>query len=186
MSHSSSGLIRRLEKLLFNDTEACFECRYPVTEAVSRLAAEVSPIILPSGSGKCAVGRVSEEEVAIKRHAPMVMNSFKPVFYGTFETQGEKTVLTGCFTVTLLTKMFVFVWLAAMTFFTLLGSIPAIIHAITEYPDGLVALWLPLAGLAMIGLGATMALCCKWFVRKDTAILSELIVRTIGRQAGEK
>lgn len=153
---------------LYGSRYAQFESQYSLHEAAFRLAGEVKPSRSSRVSEPCAVGTVTEKEVLIYRETPYFRNSWKPIFVGSFECNGNKTILKGKFrfsTWKVLSTLFVFLFIAVWT----LRATDAVISNSSK------DLSFPLAGVAMFGFNTAMILYGKWSARKDVDCLSKVI-----------
>jgi hypothetical protein len=171
-------MIRCFLNFLYGSTCAQFESHYSVHESVSRLAEEVKPSNFHPFSGQCAVGTVTEKEVLIHRKIPFVRNSWKPVFVGSFEADGNKAILKGQFRFsnwTVASMSFVFLFI---TLWTVLVTI-----SVTSKPE--TNFWFPLFGVAMLGVNIAMFFLGKWFSRNDVAWLSKVISRALHANRGD-
>ncbi len=165
-------MLRWLKNLLFESTPAEFRSDYAIAESVQHLAAVTSRWGL-SLSQTQAVGKVSADKVRLQRVIPMVRNSFKPFFTGHFETRDGRTVLTGHFAMPMVARIFMVIWLAMTTLFSV-----AFLAGHLRSPNGtpaslpLFELLFPAAGIGLIVLG-------KWFARNDIPWLSDVITRAL-------
>jgi hypothetical protein len=165
-------MLRWLKNLLFESTPAEFRSDYSLDESVQRLAAVTSRWGL-SLSQTQAVGKVSADKVRLQRVIPMVRNSFKPFFTGHFETRDGRTVLTGHFAIPTAARIFMVIWLAMATLFSvafLAGDLRSANGTPASLP--LFAFLFPAAGIGLIVLG-------KWFARNDVAWLSDVMTRAL-------
>jgi hypothetical protein len=165
-------MLRWLKNLLFESTPAEFRSDYSIAESVQRLSAVTSRWGL-SLSQTQAVGKVSPDRVRLQRVIPMVRNSFNPFFTGHFETRDGRTVLTGHFAMSVYTRIFMTLWLAMATAFTVelfAGDVRST-NGTTAWPP-LVTLLFPVGGIGFV-------LLAKWFARNDVPWLSAVITRAL-------
>lgn len=166
-------MVRWFFQLLYGATPIRFECEYSVTESVSRLAAVVKPSVFSFQTEQCAVGTVTETKVRIQRVIPFVGNSWKPFFYGTFATSGNKAVLTGHFRFSTWTQVFMSIWFGFVAFWT----VQATILVLRQSPGDL---WFPLFGMGMFAVGVAMVRVGVWFARNDRTWLTQVIAGALG------
>jgi hypothetical protein len=165
-------MLRWVKNLLFESTPAEFRSDYSIAESVQRLTAVTGRWGL-SLSQTQAVGKVSADKVRLQRVIPMVRNSFKPFFTGHFETRDGHTVLTGHFAMLMAARIFMVIWLAMATLFTvafLAGGLRSANGTPAWSP--LIAVLIPVGGIGLIALG-------KWFARNDVAWLSDVMTRAL-------
>jgi hypothetical protein len=165
-------MLRWLQNLLFESTPAEFRSDYSIAESVQRLTAVTSRWAV-SLSQTQAVGKVSPDKVRLQRVIPMVRNSFKPCFTGHFETRDGRTVLTGHFAIPMSARIFMVIWLAMATLFTV-----AFLAGDLRSPNGTPAS-LPLFGLLFPAAGIGLIVLGKWFARNDVAWLSDVMTRAL-------
>ena len=165
-------MLRWLKNPLFESTPAEFRSDYTIAESVQHLAAVTSRWGL-SMSQTQAVGKVSADKVRLQRVIPMVRNSFKPLFTGHFESRDGRTILTGHFAIPMAARIFMVIWLALATLFTV-ALLAGDLHSANGTPTSvpLFALLFPAAGIGVIVLG-------KWFARNDVAWLSDVMTRAL-------
>jgi hypothetical protein len=165
-------MLRWLKHLLFESTPAEFRSDYSIAESVQRLAAVTSRWGLSLNQTQ-AVGKVSPDKVRLQRVIPMVRNSFKPFFTGHFETRDGRTVLTGHFAMLMAARIFMVVWLAMATLFTVAFLAGGLRSAnATSAWSPVIAVLIPAGGIGLIVLG-------KWFARNDVAWLSDVMTRAL-------
>jgi hypothetical protein len=172
-------MVRWFFNLIYGGMPTRFESRFSVQESVSRLTQAVEPSAFRALTKQSAVGTVTEEKVSIQRVIPLVRNSWKPFFIGSFKTHGDRTVLEGRFTFSTWVKVFMSVWFGFTAIWTVLVTIAVIAHPVAEF-------WLPLFGAGLFCVGILMVLTGKWFARNDIAWLSRVIsdaLATDGTQA---
>jgi hypothetical protein len=103
----------------------------------------------------------------------MVGNSFKPFFFGRFETRGEGVYLTGHFTMLGFVKAFMTVWLGGVL---ALGIAFAVTVIKTRGGN-----WLLILGdLGMFAVGVALVGFGKWLARNDVDWLSNVIRTALG------
>lgn len=161
-------MIRWFIDLLYGSVSVRFESEYSIHESVSRLAAVVKPSIIDSFSGQCAVGDVTEKSVSIQRVLPFVRNSWRPIFIGSFEPLGAKSVLKGEFRLSNWTRVFMSIWFGFIAFWTARATVAVLVNASVDP-------WFPLFGVGMFAMGVALVRSGKWFSRNDVAWLTQAI-----------
>ena len=161
-------MVRWFFSLIYGGVPARFESPYSVRESVARLAEAVKPTIFHALTKQSAVGTVTEEKVSIQRVIPLVRNSWKPFFIGSFKTLQDRTVLAGQFTFSPWAKVFMSVWFGCIAIWIVLATAAVVSHPAADF-------WFPLFGIALFGVGIVMVLMGKWFARNDIAWLSRVI-----------
>jgi hypothetical protein len=105
-------------------------------------------------------GHSRVDSVYLERVTPFFANSWRPVFYGRFETQDGRTVLVGSFGLSTYTRRFMVVFIAFSLFWTAVASWATFSAA----PDP-EFFWFPFAGVGMaaavIAMGRFGALLSK-------------------------
>ncbi len=165
-------MLHWLKNLLFESTPAEFRSDYSIAESVQRLAAVTSRWGLSLNQTQ-AVGKVSPDKVRLQRVIPMVRNSFNPFFTGHFETRDGRTVLTGHFAMSVYTRIFMVIWLAMATLFTV-AFVAGDLRSANGTPASL-----PLFGLLFPAGGIGFIVLAKWFARNDVAWLSDVMTRAL-------
>lgn len=167
-------MVSWLGRLLYGSTPAEFRSAYSVPESVDLLLGATKRSAWSALDDTTAVGQVSAESVRLHRVIPMIRNSFKPFFTGRFENRDGVTVLTGCFTMPMVVKIFMSFWLGMVALFAvglLLGSL----NSTASFP-----LWAAIAPLFMLATGLGLVRLGKWFARNDAMWLSGIITQTLG------
>lgn len=161
--------MRRVLNFVYGSTPATFDSSFSLEKSVRRVEAATRRSNLSALASQQAVGQVCEDKVVLQRSIPFVANPYKPIFVGRFERSGSRVVLKGRFTMhwfikAMLTYCFGFglVWTALATYSRLAS-------------DRAGEWWLPLAGVAMLGVGFSLVWIGKYFARKDVAWLSGVI-----------
>lgn len=155
-------------RLLYGEEPRDFVSAFGIDESVERLGAATGRSVLSSLTSQMAVGKVTESRVALQRAIPMVGNSFKPFFIGSFVRDGDRVLLRGRFTMSRATKVFMSIWFGFIGLWTVI----ALLGLLAPNPA---PWWFPLAGLGMLGAGVALVRAGKWFARNDAAWLSEVI-----------
>jgi hypothetical protein len=171
-------MVRWFFNLIYGGVPARFESPYSVRESVARLAQAVKPSIFHALTKQSAVGTVTEEKVSIQRVIPLVRNSWKPFFIGSFETLQDRAVLAGQFTFSPWVKVFMSVWFGFIAIWIALATAAVISHPAADF-------WFPLFGVALFGVGIVMVLVGKWFARNDIAWLSRVISEALGTHGAQ-
>ncbi len=161
---------------LFGSIPAEFTSDFSMEESVERLRAVVKRSIFQALFEEAGVGKVTANRVSLQRVIPMVGNSFKPFFIGSFRTRGQRVVLSGRFTVLPLVKVFMAFWFGDLGLMIVVAGIPLLIAG---NPNGALA-FLFLLGFTALGYG--MVRLGQWFARNDLAWLSALIRRALVKE----
>lgn len=161
-------MVRWFFQFIYGSIPVRFQSPYSSREAIAHLSAVVSPSVLNSFAGQCAVGIVTEKKVRLQRVIPLVGNIWKPFFYGSFSAAGTGAVLEGAFKFSALTRVFMSIWFGFVAFWTVLATIAVLAKSPSD-------LWFPLFGVGMFAAGIAMVRAGKWFARNDVAWLSQVI-----------
>jgi hypothetical protein len=167
-------MIPWLGRLLYESTPAEFRSAYSVAESVERLLAATKRSAFSALDEARAVGKVSSERVRLQRVIPMVQNSFKPFFSGSFQIRDGVTVLTGHFGMSMFVKIFMTFWLGMVALF-FAGFLLASLSSKASF-----APWVVMGPLFMLLAGAGLVALGKWFARNDVAWLSGVIAQALG------
>jgi hypothetical protein len=167
-------VIRTLVGFIYSSISADFKSTYGLSESVTRLRAATRRSAFGVFAQQAAVGPVGESSVRLQRVIPMVGNSFKPFFFGRFETRSDGVYLTGRFTMLGLVKAFMTFWLGCAL---AMGVASAVSIINTHGGDWLLALG---SGLGMFGAGLALVGFGKWLARNDVAWLSNIIGTALG------
>ena len=170
-------VIRASIGFIYSSVPAEFKSVYGLSESVTRLRAATRRSAFGVLAQQAATGPVSESSVRLQRVIPMLGNSFKPFFFGRFETRGECVYLTGRFAMLGLVKAFVTFWLGCAL---VMGIASAATIVNKHGGDWLLALG---SGLGMFGAGLAMVGFGKWFARNDVTWLSSRISTALGTPA---
>jgi hypothetical protein len=168
-------MIRWFLDLLYGSVCAEWESAYPLQESVARLRAGTLKSVFSALAEPAAVGTVTEARVKLQRVIPMVGNSFKPFFIGRFVERGERVFLTGRFTMLLMTKVFMSLWLGLLA----CVSITALVSMLAAPAEKPGRFSLVLGPLLMMALGIGMLRLAKWFCRNDVEWLTNVVRRAI-------
>ena len=157
---------------LFRTKPAIFESSYSLDESVERLSKITKKHFYLSLTKQGLVGKVSQNKVAVTRIIPFWGNAFKPVFKGTFQTQDNKVVLCGNFTMDFFSKALM-AWGFGLCIFITLDGIIAFLTKKTEN-------W----SMALSGLGGVLFLfgflrLMQWGSRFDIRWISAEISKAL-------
>jgi uncharacterized membrane-anchored protein len=169
------SLIRNFRDLLYGSTPAEFKSAFDLDESVARLQRHTMRFAFAALSESAATGPVSASRVRLQRSIPMIGNSFKPFFFGSFENRHGSVYLVGRFTMHRFAKVFMTVWFGAL----LLMGISAATASIAT--DQNIAPFV-LAVLAMFAAGIGFIAFAKWLARNDIAWLSAVIERALSKE----
>lgn len=89
--------MNNFSQFLYGSEEFELKFDVPIEDAIGRLSSNVSKASFSRLVSEGMVGDVSRESVKIQRAIPMVRNSFKLFFVGSFSDKGNKTSLSGVF-----------------------------------------------------------------------------------------
>jgi hypothetical protein len=167
--------IGKFRDLLYGSTPVEFKSAFDLEESVARLQRHTKRFAFAALSESAATGPVSASRVRLQRVIPMVGNSFKPFFFGSFETRdGGGVYLVGRFTMHRFAKLFMTIWFSAL----LLMGISAAVASIAS--DGNIAA-LVLGVFAMFAAGVGLVAFSKWLARHDIAWLTAVIERALSK-----
>lgn len=166
-------MIRWFIDLLYGSVPADFESTFDLEQSVRRLAGATSRTIFAALFRQQAVGKVSASRVSLQRAIPLVGNSFKPFFIGSFQETDNRVVLSGRFTIHWSTKIFMSVWFGLCIVWTIVAIAGVLIEDLQKW-------WVPFIGPGMICVGTAMVWVSKWFARNDVAWLSRVIRDALG------
>jgi hypothetical protein len=169
--------MRRLLNLLYGGQPARFVSALSLPESVARLREVVRPTAFHALFKQCAVGRVTERRVSMRRVIPFVSNSFAPEFVGRFENDGPRVILTGRFDVARWVQVFMTLWLAFIGLAFILSMASAFSHLVEDW-------WVPLIPGGMFLFGIGMVWLGRWLSRKDADWLSNVISESLGSGPG--
>jgi hypothetical protein len=165
-------MLSTLDMFIFGHVDYEMVSRYSLDASVRRIKDIVRPWgwklfgIYKSG----LYGTVTARSVVVFRHVIFIHNSFKPVFFGSFQRDGASIRLSGWFTQHRFVKIFMTFWLswAALIFVFGLVPLPA---AVQTHNQWIFLLLLPV-GLAPLSLG-------RWISRGDIAIIADSLDRAL-------
>jgi hypothetical protein len=167
-------MIRWFRRLLYESTPAEFRSAYSLPESVDRLLAATKRSAFSALDETRAVGKVSSESVRLQRVIPMIQNSFKPFFVGSFQVRDGVTVLSGRFGMSIFVKVFMTFWLGMVALFAV-GFLLANFSSRSSNPA-----WAAMGPLVMLAAGVALIAAGKWFARNDVAWLSGIIGHALG------
>ncbi len=175
-------MIKRIAEYVDRNIPAAFASDFPVAEAVSRLRNATQRSVLAAFGRECAVGTVSQERVRLQRVIPLMGNSFKPIFVGSFVERNGRTMLEGRFTLFRSTKILMTVWFTFVLLWTTLASTAVIfdVRLLREQPE---MLFLPIAGVVLLFLGLGFLRFGWWISRRDVDFLSTVISGALAQAA---
>ena len=155
-------------------------------ESVQRLAAVTRRFAFAAFLSKqTAVGRVTAHNVSLQRVIPLVGNSFKPFFRGSFQQVENRVVLRGRFTIHPFVKVFMTFWFGFLVFWIAFATVlagAALFHGRTSFCGSTNYWWFPLAGVVMFIMGVGLVAIAKWLARNDVAWLSSVIRDALSKQ----
>ena len=166
-------MIRWFLELLYGSVPAEFESAFDLDQSVRRLANKTGRTVFSALFQQRAIGKVSASGVSLQRVIPLVGNSFKPFFIGTFQESGHRVVLSGRFTMHRWAKVFMSVWFGGCVLWTI-GAIAGVVI------EDLKKWWVPFIGVGIICAGTALVWVGKWLARNDVAWLSRVIREALG------
>jgi hypothetical protein len=170
-------VIRSLTGFLYGSAPAEFGSAYSIDESVRRLSAATKSSSFKALANEAAVGVVTESKVSLQRSIPLVHNSFKPFFVGSFQRRGGEVMLSGVFRMHRAVQVFMTIWFGFCLFWTAASTIIATLADSRNPP------LLPLFGLGMIAFGVALVSFGKWLSRNDIAWLSAAISNALAANA---
>ena len=159
----------------YRSVMAAFSTSLPLELAVVRLRGATKPSLLGTQK-EAAVGTVTRQRVFLQRLVPGTGNSFKPIFVGRFDVVEGETQLRGVFTIHWVVKLFMLFWYGGCIYWTVLATRSAL-----EEPGTMTLV--PLLGIFMILLGASVVLFFSWLADDDRCYLEEVITRALSESA---
>jgi hypothetical protein len=160
-------MVRLLYEFLYGSTPTEFKSACDLKASVERLRAATKRSAFSALAQAAAVGPVKENRVRLQRVIPMVHNSFKPFFFGRFETRLDGVYLVGKFSLLPLVKVFMTFWLGTTV---VMG---VVIGAGAQSQGG--SLWGMLGCFGMTAFGVGLIAFGKWLARNDVEWLSNVI-----------
>jgi hypothetical protein len=168
------NILSTLDVLIFGHVDYEMVSHYSLADSVLR----VKDVVTPWGWKLLGVfksglyGAVTTRSVVVSRELIFVHNSFKPIFYGSFESGSAGLRLSGAFTQHRFVKAFMTFWLsgAALSFVFGLVELPAALRTHEQF-WWMFFLLLPM-GLVMIRLG-------NWMSRGDIQIIADALDRAL-------
>jgi hypothetical protein len=119
-------IMRTPVAFMFQSTPVEFLSDFSLEESVARLKAVVMPSVFHTLFAEAVVGKIRSGSVSLGRYIPMVGNSFKPFFRGTFQERSGRIVLAGVFTMHPWMKVLMTFWFGFFGVVTLSISAAAI------------------------------------------------------------
>lgn len=148
-----------------SSVEAAFTSAFSEAESIRRLKWASKESIFEATRREAAVGKVTASRVVLQRVKPLVGNSFKPFFFGAFQTVNGMVTLRGRFAIHWFPRIFATVWLGACV----------VIGVVILQSNGVWAL--APAGMFLLGLGFMCFL--RWLAEDDVEWLSSVIRRAL-------
>jgi hypothetical protein len=169
-------MFKSITGFLYGSTSVDFDSAYSVDESVRRLSAATESSSLKALANQAAVGSVTESKVSFQRSIPLIRNSFKPFFVGTFLHRDGGATLSGVFRMHRAVQIFMTFWFGFCLLWTAITTVGTMAHP--QNPP-----ILPLFGLGMIVGGVVLVLVGKWFARNDIEWLSGVINKALNADA---
>lgn len=147
--------------------------------AIERLGARIRRYGFFRISEYVMVGAVRGEVVKIQRSSNFVTNSFRPVFFGRFDSESGKTILTGHFRISRLAQIFTTFWFLAIMLLALTMAMGPIIQSGLAWSSLSVSLLLFSAGVLLCACGIGTVKFGTWISYGDRAWLIKEIKEAI-------
>lgn len=169
-------VLRGFASTLYPNYPAVFQSLCPLDVAVERLRRRVvqgnaiTALFLLFAPSDIALGYVKPQNVCLQRVGRSFNNTFKPIFRGVFEKQGDGVSLVGTFTTSRFAKIFTTFWFGFLTIWTLL-SLLALPMAL-QRPNAVV---FPAFGVGIFVIGYWFLRLCWSISRRDIDFLSSII-----------
>ncbi|MBS2020919.1 MAG: hypothetical protein JST92_00800 [Deltaproteobacteria bacterium] len=164
-------MIRSLLQFVYGSTPVEFRSAYGLAESVERLRAGTRRSVFVAPGRTVAVGNVTADAVRLRRFVPMVGNNMSPYFFGRFVVRGSAVWLTGRFALPLWSRLFLSLFLAAVTagglFVSLAGPPGAALQVAPRVPLG-------------VGFCLSIAALGKWVARNDIPWLTQQMNAALG------
>ena len=170
-------MFRRFINSVYGSTPAQFISDYSLEESGVRLSdALKKPSIFSGGPHGALVGRVTNSDVWFARVIHLQMNCCKPVFYGSFSSDGHRVILSGHFTMHGFIKVFMTAWFG----FALLWIVLAVDAFSSGQPgEGFHHL---ASGIVVFLLGVAGVKLGQWVSRNDIEWVSKIVEDTLSRR----
>lgn len=149
-----------------------FESPGEVGQAIERLSRSSRTSVIRAATGELTtrtlVGNVSKDHVRLHAVTPFFGNIFKPIFYGQFQIEEGRTILTGRFEIGTVGRVVIFVFLS----FCLIVQVILLPLIGTESGLGIVGIFEPT--LFMLG-GILVVLAAKAYSKGQITWVTEKI-----------
>jgi hypothetical protein len=165
-----------ITRFLYGSASVEFGSPYSVDESVRRLSAATESSSFKALAKQAAVGAVTESRVTLQRSIPLIQNSFKPFFVGTFRRRDGGVILSGVFRMHRAVQIFMTFWFGFCLLWTVITTVAVLANP--QNPP-----LLPFFGLGMIVFGVALVLIGKWLARNDIAWLSAVISKALPANA---
>jgi hypothetical protein len=160
---------------VFGSIPARFESDFSLEESLDRLQSAVSTSVFHAMTEQAMVGTVSVSRVSLRRDIPLVGNSFKPFFRGSFHEAGKCVALEGRFTVLPIIKLFLALCLVFAAVFVAI----ACVAVFRGDPDGVSKFRF---SLLMVLAFVFITFFGQWFARNDIDWLSRRIASALANK----
>ena len=131
----------------------------PLDIAIERLSSKVKTFSFSSYKHQGMMGKVSKNGAMIFRNIPYLRNPFKPILFGSFEREGDKTIFFGSFRIHRFGKVFMTIWFGFFIL-SLLLSLSLVTSDSKSWAGPFEDLVFIISGIGFIKFG-------KWFSAKD-------------------
>jgi hypothetical protein len=159
-------MFRAIREIWTGSDPVEFESTFSLDKSVERLQQATRRSAM-FATQETAVGKVTQSRVSLARTIPMMQNSFKPIFTGSFERKGGKVMLRGRFTLHWFVKLFLVFWIGIATFIGVVGTLAAMRDS--------KAAAVPFFTLIMVLFAFGLLRFGAWLSRNDPAWLSAVI-----------
>ena len=168
--------MRKFSHLIYGSEHFELSFETPIDEAIDRLSSKVSKTGFFRLTSQGMVGTVSKGYTKIQRVIPMFVNSFPPIFVGSFRAEGNRTILSGVFRLGRFVQVFMSIWFGFIVLWVLIASVAVIAMPSETW-------FFPLFGILMFALGVGLVKIGKWRSHNDKKWLTENICNAINQNS---
>ncbi len=169
-------MIRKIYNEIYDTKPAIFSTSLDIDEAVSVLSRSTKKSVILNMFSDVIIGSISLTSVKLQRHNPWFHNAFSPKFSGTFCKQGDKTILSGNFQLSLAVRVFMTFWFGFIGFWIIGVALFGPFIGISKGETWLVSigagLMVAVFGIAFAGLGLVFIQFLKKFSTTDISKIS--------------
>lgn len=178
-------MIARFFRNLFGNVPVEFPSAFPLEDSVRRLREQTKRPEFLSLPRQSAVGRVTTNEVRLRRVTPSLVNPFKPIFAGRFFIKDGQVILGGRFTMFLFSKLFVTAWftiLAIASVIALLNEVGLAGFQADVPPERLLAVLFIFMPVGFFLVGGLFIKFCWSLSRRDIQYIEAVITAALASQ----